>query len=171
MANRRFVSRPTKRRTTWEGVNIDISDLVVGTPQTTTVVSEALLENFPLPTIVRIRGRMAAITDASSTPGGFGLVSMGMILVTETAFAAGAIPDPLTDIGDDWIWWDQGIIGSQADDVIGGAVTIDRIVVDSKAMRKVQINLVLVFRCQLTTSESVMVANITGSIRVLLKAP
>ena len=172
MAARRqaFRSAP-KRRMSWEGANIDVSDLVVATPQFFTVITAALLENFPTPTITRIRGKLSAITDPSSTPGGIGRVNMGMILVTETALAASAIPLPATDVGNDWIWIDSAIVGSQADDQIGGAVTIDRLTVDSKAMRKVNNNTALVLVTQLTAIEGTVVVNVAGSLRFLLKAP
>ncbi len=169
MANRRFVSRAPKRRTFWDGAAVDMSDLVVGTAQFATIQTEALLENAPNPTIVRTRGKVAAFTDASATPGGFGIVHMGMILVTATAFAASAIPLPFSQIGNDWLWWDQAIIGADASDVIGSEITVDRVVVDSKAMRKVGLNQVLVFVAELQTCEGVMVANVCGSIRVLFK--
>jgi len=78
---------------------------------------------------------------------------MGLILVTETALAASAIPLPGTDVGNDWLWIDSAVVGSQADDQIGGAVTVERMVVDSKAMRKVNNNQALVLVLQLTACE------------------
>ena len=171
MANRRFVTRAPKRRVSWEGAMIDASDLVVATPQFFAVIPEAALEQFPNPTIVRTRGKLGVFTDVSSTPGGFGIVTMGLIVVTSTALAASAIPLPATDIGSDWLWWDQGIVGAAAGDVIGEEITIDRVTVDSKAMRKIGLNHAVVLAMQLQTCESTMVANVCGNLRFLLKAP
>jgi len=165
-----FRSAP-KRRMSWEGANIDASDLVVATPQFFTVLTAAILENFPTPTITRTRGKLTTTTDSSSTPGGIGRVNMGLILVTETALAASAIPLPGTDVGNDWLWIDSAVVGSQADDQIGGAVTVERMVVDSKAMRKVNNNQALVLVLQLTACEGTIVVNVCGSLRFLLKAP
>jgi len=98
-------------------------------------------------------------------------VNMGLILVTETALAASAIPLPGADVGNDWLWIDSAVVGSQADDQIGGAVTLERMVVDSKAMRKVNNNQALVLVLQLTACEGTIVVNVCGSLRFLLKAP
>ncbi len=155
---------------TWEGAVLDFSNIVTGTPQFTTLISEATLENFPTPTLIRVRGRVAALTDDSSTPSGFAQVIMGIIKVTSAAFAAGAVPTPATDESSDWLWWDAATIGAAAADVIGQEVTIDRLIVDSKAMRKIGNNEVVVFVTELVVCEGTMVANVCGHMRVLLKA-
>ena len=171
MANRRFAVRSRKRVTSWIGVNIDIPDLVVGTSKFLAAINESDLEQYPTPTVVRVRGRVSAFTDDSSTPGGFGTVYMGIIVTTATAFAAAAIPSPIPPASNDFLWWDSVTVGASAADVIGEDVTVDRIIVDSKAMRKVGINEVLVFVAQLITQEGVMVVNLAGGLRTLLKAP
>jgi len=171
VANRRFAQRSRKRVTSWHGGGVDIANIVTGTIQFQTIVSEATMETFPTPTIVRIRGSLSLLTDDSSTPGAFGFVNVGLIVVTAAALAASGVPAPLTDIGNDWIWWECFTFGASAADVIGEEITIDRKIVDSKAMRKVGLNEVLVLVAELNNSESVMVANLQGALRVLLKAP
>ena len=109
VANRRFASATRKRRMSWDGVNVDITDLVVATAQFTTVLTESILENFPTPTIVRSRGKLAVLTDLSSTPGSFGTVTMGLIVVTSAASAAGGVPNPATQTGNDWLWWEANM--------------------------------------------------------------
>ncbi len=95
-----------------------------------------------------------------------------MIFVTGTALAAAATPLPETDVGNDWLWIDSAVVGSQADDSIGGAITVERLIVDSKAMRKVANNTALVLVMQMIlTDGAAIVANVAGSIRFLLKAP
>ncbi len=155
----------------WAGIALDLPDLTVVTPLLLTVISEADLENFPTPTLVRSRGRIRAYTDTSSTPGSFGVVTMGMIVIRKSALAGAAFPSPIQEGDSDWFWWDSLSVGSDAADVIGSTVTVDRIVVDSKAMRKIGNNEVIVFVAELTTCEGTMVVNLCGSLRLLLKAP
>ena len=170
MAARRFVATH-KRRVSWDGFNVDISNLVVGTAQFQTVLTEAILESYPTPTLVRSRGKLTVLTDPSSSPGSFGFVTLGLIVVTSAAAAAGGVPNPATNTGNDWLWWDSGFIGAAAADVIGEEITVDRLIVDSKAMRKIGLNQVLILVADLQTCEGTMVANICGPLRILLKAP
>ena len=171
MANRRFATRSRKRQTSWHGASVDVADLIVGTSQVAVIVTEATMETFPTPTIVRARGRLALTADVSSTPGGVASVAMGLITVTAAALAAPAVPSPLTDIGSDWLWYDSAQVGASAADVIGEEVTIHRIILDSKAMRKVGNNQALVLVVEQITCEGTMVTNLCGNIRILLKAP
>ena len=173
MANRRFASTARKRRMSWEGGNIDISDLVVATGQAVIAVTEAQLENYPTPTLVRSRGRLTAFADVSSNPGGFAVIGLGLIVVTASAAAVGvtAIPTPLTEFGSDWLWWDSVTVGASAADVIGEEITVDRISVDSKAMRKIGNNHVILLVAEMLTCEGVMVVNLCGALRFLFKAP
>ena len=171
MANRRFAPAARKRVMSWDGANVDVSDLVVGTAQFITILTEAILEQFPTPTLVRSRGRLTVLTDPSSALGGFGFVTMGMIVVIAAAAASGGVPNPATASGSDWLWWDSGFVGASATDVIGEEITVDWVQVDSKAMRKIGLNQLLVLVMDLQTCEGTMVANVCGSIRCLLKAP
>jgi len=157
--------------TSWHGAVVDIADLVVGTSQVLQIITEATMESFPTPTIVRSRGRLTATADISSTPGGVAVVAVGLIATTQAAIAASGVQSPLTDIGSDWLWYDSLTVGASAADVIGEEVTIDRISVDSKAMRKVGLNQALVLVAEMSTCEGTMVINLCGLIRVLLKAP
>ena len=171
MANRRFVQASRKRHMTWEGVNVDFSDLVTGTAQFITAITQANIEQFPTPTLVRTRGSLMCVADPSSTPGGFANVTMGIMQVTAAAVTATGVPDPATSIGSDWLWWDVFHIGAAASDVIGEDITVHRKQVDSKAMRKLGNNMVLVLVASLLTCEGAMVANVCGAMRFLLKAP
>jgi len=173
MANRRFATRARKRVMSWQGGVVDFSDLVAATSQFSTLVSETSLENFPTPTVIRTRGRLMLTGDASSSAGSRGFVVCGIMVVTATALAASAVPSPFLEVGSDWLWWDVltfgDVTGSVSDD---GPMFTDRIVVDSKAMRKIGLNEVLVFAAHLQSCQSTtMVGNLCGDIRVLLKAP
>jgi len=173
MANRRFAPASRKRRMSWEGGNVDIADLTTVSPLAVTVLTEAQLENFPTPTLIRSRGRINAYTDPSATPGSFAVVGVGLIVVTAAAAAVGvtAIPTPLTELGSDWLWWDSLSVGSDAADVIGSTITVDRLSVDSKAMRKIGNNQVVLLVAEMLTCEGTMVVNLCGTLRFLLKAP
>ena len=114
--------------------------------------------------------------DASMTAGGIAVVSMGLILVTSNALAVGvtAIPDPSVDVGSDWLWIDTGVIGEETSStLIGRTISVDRIMVDSKSMRKVQANQALVFVSAILdgTPPGAGQANVNGNLRFLLKAP
>ena len=169
MANRRFQTQ-RKRVMSWQGSILQMSDLLAGTPQFASVISEANLEVFPTPTLVRIRGSVSVSTDTSATAGSFGNVTMGIIKVTAAAFAAGAVPEPFADVGSDWIWWSsQGIarfIASENEGNIWRTVLID-----SKSMRKVGLNEVVIFVASVQNCSGTNRANLCGAVRVLLKAP
>ncbi len=174
MANRRFPVRSRKRVMMWEGTQIDLSDLVVATPQGVAVITEATLENFPAPTLIRSRGQLGVTLDASSAANALSFVTMGIIVMTRAALAAAAFPLPSTDIGSDWLWWDVATLANDAagnDQGAPGGGGVDRKIVDSKAMRKIGLNEAVVFIAELTACEGTTVANICGSIRFLLKAP
>ena len=151
MANRRNFPRAVRRRSNWEGAQISIS-LTTAVQAQQAVVTEAILENVPNPTIVRIRGKLA----------------------TSSAFAAGgaSVESPFTEIGGDWIWWqsvtmrDSDAAAAANNDNTGRLV---RVVVDSKAMRKISPNLVLIFVAHNVVSGSTMTIVVGGVIRVLLK--
>jgi len=96
---------------------------------------------------------------------------MGLIVVTAAAVAGAALPSPLSNTGNDWVWWDQFSVGASAADVIGEEITVHRKIVDSKAMRKIGLNEVLALVTELQTCEGTMVVNICGALRFLLKAP
>jgi len=168
MARRQFQARAPRRRMTWEGNALSISNLFAGTPQTLTLLSEAVLENFPLPTIIRVRGRIGVYADTAVAADTVFTVIMGIMVVPTSTIATS--PTPLTDIGSDWLWWDAATVraatGSELD-----TTTVDRIVVDNKAMRKVGNNESVIFTAEMVNCEGTGQANVCGTLRVLLKAP
>ena len=171
MANRRFAVRSRKRAVTWQGAQVDFADLVAGTAQFSTLITESQFEDFPTPTLIRTRGRLMVVADTSSTPGAFGDVTMGIMLVTAAAAAATGVPSPVSGASSDWLWWDVATFGAAAGDVIGEEITVDRIPIDSKAMRKVGNNMLLIFVAEMVACEGTLVANLCGRMRFLLKAP
>ena len=164
MANRRFV-RTTKRRVNWEV--FANSSLAAGAGSAVfTLVSEAILEAGPSPTIVRVRGEFWAKSQTSAVNA---RVTAGIIVVTNKALAAGvaSLPSPLTDGGSDWLWWDTyGLAWQTGEPIESGAV---RRVIDSKAMRKVGLNQVLVMVIETTSISGTPSVDMSFAGRVLLK--
>ena len=173
MANRRFVRQGGKRRpTNWQGSLVDFANITVGTAQAATIVTEAILEGHPNPTIVRIRGELLCSADAGASDLSFGEVIVGMMLVDDKALAAGiaSLQTPATDIGSDWIYWDCFTIGSGASGSVElSDIATNRHVVDSKAMRKVGSNQALIMVVEVNTCEGTTIANLCGAVRILLK--
>ena len=174
MARRRVFQRAAARRTTWEGAQID---LVVPSSDSISqvVITEALFEEHPNPTIVRMRGHILLRQTTQSTTITTGVVFMGIKLATASAVASGitALETPFTEIGSDWIWWETRAL-STLDSTLGqsnGTQTHSRVLLDSKAMRKVQPNQVLVFVAQHTAIAGTQTSIIVGGIRILLKQP
>ncbi len=171
MARRQFVRAASKRRVSWHGAAICVSNLVQATAQRVIVISETSMETFPNPTIVRVRGGLRVSIDDASAAGARGTVVMGLIVVTAAAQAASGVPLAFTDIGSDWLWWYSAPIetGPVADvNWVGASHYVD---VDSKAMRKVGLNEILLFVTEITNCELALQANVHGALRVLLKAP
>ena len=164
MARSRF-QRVAKRRVSWEGGFG--SSLASGAGSfVTTLVSEAILEARPAPTVVRCRGEFWAKSQTSAINS---RVTAGIIVVTAKALAAGvaSLPSPLTDVGSDWLWWDTYDLAWQTGEPIeSGAV---RRLIDSKAMRKVGLNTVVVMVVEVTSISGTPSVDIAFGVRVLLK--
>ncbi len=173
MANRRFAPVRQKRPTFWEGVGINQS-VTTGASATSTVVSEALLENVPRSTIVRIRGFVLVMLNSSAASSGASILVMGIKLVSGAALAGAANEVPFTDIGSDWIWWSAVNInlaagGSAGAPNVDGSTVTQRLEIDSKAMRKVPLNAVLVFVSQNVVVTSTQTVDVDAAMRVLFK--
>ena len=165
MAKSRFIRSAHKRRVAWEGAFG--SSLASGAGSfVTTLISEAVLEARPAPTLVRCRGEFWAKSQTSAVNA---RVTAGIIVVTAKALAAGvaSLPTPLTDVGSDWLWWDTYATAWQTGEPIetGGF----RRVIDSKAMRKVGLNQVVVMVVEVTSISGTPSVDIVFGVRMLLK--
>ena len=172
MANRRFVPQRVRRPTFWEGAGLNLT-VTTGASVSATVVSEAQLEQVPNPTLVRIRGSLLVlVTAAAATPSSC-VAFLGIKVVQAAALAAGAPAVPFTDIGSDWVWWQAvgmnlagGTVAAPNSD---GSTIVHRVEIDSKAMRKIKGNEVLVFVAQNVVATSTQTFDVDGGMRVLLK--
>jgi len=122
-------------------------------PVVITVVSEAILENYPNPTLVRQRGAVLAYLNA----GGATLdsvLTMGMYFADKAAVTAGiaSLELPNRDIGSDWLWWATIPLADNSGtiDQIRPTTSAHRIEIDGKAMRKAEPNQSLVFVAEVT---------------------
>jgi len=137
------------------------------------LISEAILENVPEPTVVRMRGDLLIqVTASAATPGRCNAF-LGIKLTTAAALAGTAVELPFTDIGSEWIWWTVVPLflagGSVAAPNSDGRSIVHRVPVDSKAMRKVTNNSVLVLVSQNAVVTSTQTFDVVGAVRVLLK--
>ncbi len=172
MAVRRGFRRAAVRRPTfWEGAIAQMS-LASGGASVATIVSEANLEAVPNGTIVRVRGSVLVQATAAGAVDAESIVNWGIMLVNAPAFAAGiaSLPTPRTDIGSDWLAWGSTGIHAHSTAVAGNELSaMERIEVDSKAMRKVGLNQVLVFTAEDSVITSTIVSSLVISLRVLFK--
>jgi len=133
----------------------------------TQVIIGSLLDVEPV-TLMRIRGEILvkgtpdAISDDT-------VVGLGAIVVSDNAAAAGgvSVPGPINDLDAPWVWHsflglNAGSAGLLGDDI----GSVGRVMVDSKAMRKLGLNETLVFVGETSTNDYAAVA-INGGFRVL----
>ena len=169
----RTLVRAPRRGMFWEG-SASVGTPTTGTSLVSTVVTEATLENVPNPTLIRIRGSALMYLTAVGASGAQTIVSMGIIIQSAAAVAAGvgSMPSPFTDIGSDWVWHQQvplalrGTLGSD-NEALGGHVA--RIEVDNKAMRKIEPNQALVLIVENVALTSTATFQLTTAFRFLFK--
>jgi len=173
MANARGRTAPrTRRKTFWDG-QVFTLEPTTGVRNAVTIIAEAVLENVPNATLVRMRGNGLVMVEAIGAAGASAVVGMGIIAVNGNAFAAGAasLPSPVNDVGTSWIWQDwyplhvnnaletSGLLGTQA----------LRFQIDNKAMRKMSVNEVLVMVVENFVISGTMTVTVQGAVRILFK--
>ena len=138
MAHRRRGFPVRSRRATDWGFGPD-ADSVVVTSSTKTLWTTALTIGAPY-TLIRLRGHFELILTVSSAIGAGFAGAIGMTLVSNDAFAAGAgsIPGPVTDSNWDGWFYHQFFNLHATTATVADAVNnmVVRKEIDSKAMRK-----------------------------------
>jgi len=142
---RRFPARSQKRTTEW-GAGPNAADLSISsdTGQLWTNASTVVQRT----TIVRIRGYCEFLLTTGDAAGAGFFGAVGLMLVSDEAFAAGVtgVPSPL-NLEADWIWHSffsvRVATATVADGVNAGGV-YQRLEIDSKAMRIQSTNKTLV---------------------------
>ena len=96
----------------------------------------------PRETIMRTRGQVIVAIDGTSAPGTMALISMGLVLVPEGQGTT-VVWEPFNDAEAPWFWHYETFLGYEemVTDVIDvPGITSDRVIVDSKAMRKANVD-------------------------------
>jgi len=91
-------------------------------------------------TLLRLRGEVFLELDAAAVNERV-ILAMGIVSVSENAFGVGgvtSVPSPVTDVSEDWIWYGIGSVSSGEEAAINQNSLYQRIMVDSKAMRKLK---------------------------------
>jgi len=160
MADRhRSGSRGTKD---WAGVVIP--ETTIGTTQ---AIIATLVDAEPI-TLLRSRGELmfAAIPDAA---GDDDVIGVGLIVVSDASAGVGgaSVPGPINDLSAPWIWHTFVPLLASGAAVDGASIGENaRVVIDSKAMRKIGLaeSLILVVEASTGTFASITV---TGGLRAL----
>ena len=132
------------------GTKASAIDLATGTKS----LGGSLLAVAGPGTFVRIRGQVYCQLDAGAVDER-ALICFGVILVSNEAAAAGAasVPGPFTDGDADWMWHGFLSVSSLAESAIFGDAAFDRVIVDTKAMRKVKSSQSLIFVAEVASSQ------------------
>ncbi len=115
---------------------------------------------------MRIRGSLYIDALFSATSGEIHH-AFGIGVVSSDAFAVGisAMPDPFTDASYPWMWWDYEVLTSQTGELFASR----KIIIDVKAMRKIDIGQTLAFVVQTRDASSVSVARAGADTRALVQ--
>ena len=98
-------------------------------------------------TIVRIRGELLVRMKDGTSADSSWKFAFGMCIVNENAFGIGvtAVPQPFTDLfWDGWMVHQQGIIATEIASEPANQINSNRIIIDSKAMRKTHLTDIIV---------------------------
>ena len=150
------------RNYAWGGFSIPTTVVPV---ETKVILGSFILSTQFDETVVRTRGQISTISDQIATLE-IATAAIGMIVVSEDAFAAGigSVPGPVSDIGnDEWLLW-QGL-NSYFDLIAGGDAVIQ--VLDSKAKRIVREGNRVAVVVEGAASPETTSMRVTGHIRVL----
>ncbi len=119
-------------------------------------------------TLLRTRGELLVTTDGTQAPAKSALIGVGLILVPEGTGTT-VLWSPVTDGDAPWFWIEYVTIGHEelVTDVLAiQALLAARIVIDSKAMRKVR-NREVQCVVENVTEEGAINANVFLNVRVL----
>jgi len=165
MAHRRSGFAKTIDHKQWDSslhgqiVGLDIAEGVVGLGDIGSAVGQAS-------TSLRWRGQVIMQLDTAGVDERV-LVACGIIIVGADAFTAGAasVPSPIQQASDDWIWygWLSATSGAEAAVFTDGLV--DRLEIDSKAMRKVRIGETFAFVAEVADT-----ADMGGTVDIMYGA-
>ena len=149
---RSFPARGPRRQTTWVGP-ADQAFLAVATTGKTLIASftpATTVPSLPKPTLIRTRG-VVSIAPQSFAADVIAVGAYGVCVVSQESFIAGAasIPGPFNQSGwDGWVVWGSFSYLFESIDGTGALLGAEHHIVDSKAMRKMGDEDVLVFMAE-----------------------
>ena len=133
-------SQSPRRRSEWFA-GVGGTAVTVITSSVSAILGNGVVTTFGEETLVRTRGLVDLFLTSSTSPGDGFFGALGIGLVSTPAFAAGAgsIPTPIQEIDwDGWLWYSHFSVHEDSADGQGSGAAHQRIILDSKAMRKVQ---------------------------------
>ena len=170
----RGLSRGQRRSTSWETGPLSADTTV--SSSTGKLWSATAVPQVDGLTVVRMRGLINIWLTAATAAGDGFAGAFGIGITSDEAIAIGvtAVPSPLSNMAwEGWIWhsfWDvRALTGTIADGVNAG-VTYQRVVVDSKAMRKLPLGMTM-FGASDQTESGTATAEYNADIRMLVKNP
>jgi len=102
----RSSGRTRRVPTTWEQIQTPINFPIVAVSSSFDITQQTIrLQENTGGTIIRTIGEFAFFPDTGTALGDEAIVSLGICVVTKDALAAGALPDPSTDLEHDWYYW------------------------------------------------------------------
>jgi len=123
-------------------------------------------------TLMRTRGQLLAQIDGP-VDGDANAVALGIIIVTEEQIAGGAstVPSPTFDLDAEWLWHGYMLLSAQAGTGVGASLNVgsvvDRLVVDSKAMRRMKQSQHVALAVESNSLSGTGLLNVFGAFRVL----
>ncbi len=140
------------RKTDYQWTSIASSEASVNLATGTVSLGSVGLAFSAPATIFRTRGYLFGQLDAGAVDDR-ALVAFGIALVSNTAFVAGvaSLPSPANEAGYPWYWKGQLAVSSLAEGAIADSYLADRIVIDTKAMRKAKPDEIAVIIAEIAT--------------------
>ncbi len=172
MARARSAGRGSRLRKTWQA--IPVADNAIASTTQQAIGSITIAEGSALEaTILRSRGELL-ITATPDAGGDSDVLGLGIVVVRANALAVAgvALPGPIADQGSDsWLWHAYipldafGAANEAAAQLVNSCQT--RVMIDSKAMRKLPEDSAVVLMFELLTGDFAVV-NVSGGCRFLL---
>ncbi len=119
---------------------------------------------------MRTRGEVLVFVDGAQAPGGSAQISMGMVLVPEGQSTT-VIWDPFNDAEAPWFWYQEVFIAYEEmviDVVDVPGASSARLIIDSKAMRRANVDEEIQFVVTNTTATAAIQVNVLANFRFLL---
>ncbi len=115
-SRRSSARRTSRKRTTWENLFIEQAHGTAGEQKVTDLTPEPMgAAGIGTATIVRSIISFSYMLDAAATTATPQQLGIGITVVTNDAFAALAVPDPLSDFAQDWYYWTARAMRLQLD--------------------------------------------------------